>query len=72
MASGFREIGLAVVGPFRAGKTSIVNRITFGEFLPTTPTVGINLKEVRGKNIIFRIFDLPGQIVLARMLWESR
>ncbi len=72
MSTGLKEIGVAVVGPFRAGKTSIVNRIMFGEYLSTTPTVGINLKEIRGKYVLFRIFDLPGQPVLARMLWESR
>ncbi|MFX1511844.1 MAG: ADP-ribosylation factor-like protein [Promethearchaeota archaeon] len=72
MPEEFREVGIAVVGPYKAGKTSIVNRITFGEFLPTTPTTGFNLKEVRGKSVLFRIFDLPGQSNLARMLWESR
>ena len=53
-----------------AGKTTIINKLIDEEFHnETTPTIGIDTKELRLKNISIKVFDLAGQFNM-RNVWK--
>ena len=65
-----KEIKLALVGLDGAGKTTIINKLVDVEFREdTTPTIGIDTKELKMKNISIKVFDLAGQDNM-RNVWK--
>ncbi|XP_058237471.1 ADP-ribosylation factor-like protein 4C isoform X2 [Hemibagrus wyckioides] len=78
--------GLSTVGPFQslhvvmlgldsAGKTTVLYRLKFNEFVNTVPTIGFNTERVRLNNgaargISCHVWDVGGQEKL-RPLWKS-
>ena len=56
-----KEVKLALVGLDGAGKTTIINKLLFPEFSrETAPTIGIDTKELRFRNVQIKVFDLAG------------
>ncbi len=52
---------LALVGLDGAGKTTIINKLLLPEFeRETAPTIGIDTKELRFRNVSIKVFDLAG------------
>ena len=41
-----REFRLLIVGLDAAGKTTILNKMRFGEVMPTAPTIGVNTEDI--------------------------
>jgi ADP-ribosylation factor-like protein 1 len=41
-----RELKLVIVGLDAAGKTTILNKMRFDEFVPTVPTIGVNTEDI--------------------------
>ena len=70
MAFGVPEFKLVFVGLNNAGKTTIVYRITLGQVVATTPTIGSNVEEFAHKNIKFLVWDVGGQDAL-RSTWTT-
>ncbi|KAL0216580.1 hypothetical protein P9112_008764 [Eukaryota sp. TZLM1-RC] len=64
-----RECRILLVGLDNAGKTSILQKLKFGESISTIPTIGFNVDTVRYKNLSINIFDVGGQKRL-RSLWK--
>ena len=65
-----KEVKLALVGLDGAGKTTIINKLIDEEFRhETTPTIGIDTKELRLRNISIKVFDLAGQENM-RNVWK--
>ncbi|KAF7688360.1 ADP-ribosylation factor-like 4Ca [Silurus meridionalis] len=78
--------GLSVVGPIQslhvvmlgldsAGKTTVLYRLKFNEFVNTVPTIGFNTERVRlndgaARGISCHVWDVGGQEKL-RPLWKS-
>ncbi|KAI5625788.1 ADP-ribosylation factor-like 4Ca precursor [Silurus asotus] len=78
--------GLSVLGPFlslhvvmlgldSAGKTTVLYRLKFNEFVNTVPTIGFNTERVRlndgaARGISCHVWDVGGQEKL-RPLWKS-
>ena len=57
-----KEIKLALIGLDGAGKTTIINKLIDVNFnSDTAPTIGIDTKEFKMKNISIKVFDLAGQ-----------
>ena len=65
-----KEIKLALVGLDGAGKTTIINKLIDINFKnETAPTIGIDTKEIKIKNINVKVFDLAGQESM-RNVWK--
>ncbi|KAK2819482.1 hypothetical protein Q7C36_021128 [Tachysurus vachellii] len=78
--------GLSTLGPFQplhvvmlgldsAGKTTVLYRLKFNEFVNTVPTIGFNTERIRLNNgaargISCHVWDVGGQEKL-RPLWKS-
>eukprot|EP00201_Polytomella_parva_P008960 CAMPEP_0175059814 /NCGR_PEP_ID=MMETSP0052_2-20121109/12640_1 /TAXON_ID=51329 ORGANISM="Polytomella parva, Strain SAG 63-3" /NCGR_SAMPLE_ID=MMETSP0052_2 /ASSEMBLY_ACC=CAM_ASM_000194 /LENGTH=163 /DNA_ID=CAMNT_0016325403 /DNA_START=184 /DNA_END=675 /DNA_ORIENTATION=- len=60
----------ALIGLHNAGKSSLVNVLTSGQFQQDMiPTVGFNMKKVTKGGVIMKVWDLGGQPRF-RTLWE--
>jgi ADP-ribosylation factor-like protein 5B len=52
-----------------AGKTTILYRLSLGQLVKTTPTIGSNVEELIYENVKFQAWDLGGQ-ESTRSLWD--
>ena len=52
-----------------AGKTTILYRLSLGQLVKTTPTIGSNVEELSYNNVKFQAWDLGGQ-ESNRSLWD--
>ncbi|MHA2387849.1 MAG: ADP-ribosylation factor family protein, partial [Candidatus Hodarchaeales archaeon] len=65
-------VKIAWLGLDHAGKTTIVKRITSGEFDDSTfRTLGMNVDEFSSGNVRFISWDIGGQEAFRESLWES-
>eukprot|EP01080_Neovahlkampfia_damariscottae_P010464 gene10464-2986_t len=61
---------LTLVGLQNAGKTTLVNVITYGQSEDDTiPTVGFNMRKVTKGNVVIKLWDIGGQPKF-RNMWE--
>ena len=64
------EFRLSIIGFQNAGKSTILQRIKFGdEAQGTVPTIGYDLQELSIKNVKLKVYDLSGQENL-RQTWK--
>jgi ADP-ribosylation factor protein 1 len=63
------EVRFVMIGLDAAGKTTVLNRLKFGEVSVTVPTIGFSVESITYKNIKMNLFDVGGQQVL-RKLWN--
>jgi len=62
---------ISVLGLDRAGKTSMLQRLKTGRWIPdTTPTIGMNAETIQIGDVTFSAWDLGGQLQFRRALWE--
>ncbi|XP_028835021.1 ADP-ribosylation factor-like 4aa [Denticeps clupeoides] len=71
----FHSLHIAIVGLDSAGKTTVLYRLRFDEFVNTVPTKGFNSEKVRvalggSRAVTFHLWDVGGQEKL-RPLWKS-
>ncbi|MFW9993812.1 MAG: ADP-ribosylation factor family protein [Candidatus Odinarchaeota archaeon] len=60
------------IGLDRAGKTTIIRRITSGEFEEGTKrTLGMNVDEFKSGGIRFVAWDIGGQVTFRDALWDA-
>ncbi|PWZ00704.1 P-loop containing nucleoside triphosphate hydrolase protein [Testicularia cyperi] len=65
-----KHLEICVVGLQAAGKTSLVNLLSSGQFADEmVPTVGFNMRKVRSGNTIIKVWDIGGQPRF-RSMWE--
>lgn len=65
-------VKIAWLGLDQAGKTTLVKRITSGEFDSNTfRTLGMNVDEFSSGNVRFISWDIGGQEAFRESLWES-
>lgn len=55
-----REFKLVIIGLDAAGKTTILNKMRFDEYINSAPTIGVNTEDIQVKNINIKVFDLAG------------
>lgn len=70
-----QALHVVVVGLDAAGKTSLLYRLKFQEFVKSVPTKGFNMEKIRvplggSRAITFQVWDVGGQEKL-RPLWKS-
>jgi ADP-ribosylation factor-like protein 1 len=62
---------ISVLGLDRAGKTTILQRLKTGRWIPDTqPTIGMNAETIRINNVRFTAWDLGGQMQFRNALWD--
>ncbi|GAA6071878.1 ADP-ribosylation factor-like protein 4C isoform X1 [Tachysurus ichikawai] len=71
----FQPLHVVMLGLDSAGKTTVLYRLKFNEFVNTVPTIGFNTERVRLNNgaargISCHVWDVGGQEKL-RPLWKS-
>nr|AAH50164.1 ADP-ribosylation factor-like 4a [Danio rerio] len=69
------SLHIAILGLDSAGKTTVLYRLQFNEFVNTVPTRGFNAEKVRipvgdSRTVTFHFWDVGGQEKL-RPLWKS-
>ncbi|KIY67107.1 Arl8a protein [Cylindrobasidium torrendii FP15055 ss-10] len=65
-----KQAELAVIGLQASGKTSFVNVIGNGQWVPeVVPTVAFNFRKIRKGNITLKVWDVAGQPKF-RTMWE--
>ena len=60
---------ILILGIQNAGKTSILYRLSLGQFVKTTPTIGSNVEEINHNNVKMQAWDLGGQEKM-RSVWD--
>ena len=60
---------IIILGVQEAGKTTILYRLSLGQFVKTSPTIGSNVEELTYNNVKFQAWDLGGQESI-RALWD--
>jgi len=60
---------IIILGIQNAGKTTILYRLSIGQLIKTTPTIGSNVEEIAYNNIKLQAWDLGGQ-ESTRSLWS--
>ena len=65
-SNNFRVI---ILGMQNAGKTTILYRLSLGQLVKTTPTIGSNVEELTYNNVKFQAWDLGGQ-ESTRSVWD--
>lgn len=79
MGSGFGKfdspVHVVMLGLDSAGKSTVLYRLKFDQYVSTVPTVGFNCEKVKGtsgkaKGVSFNIWDVGGQDKV-RPLWKS-
>lgn len=73
--SAFQSLHIVMLGLDSAGKTTVLYRLKFNEFVNTVPTIGFNTERIRlgngsAKGISCHFWDVGGQEKL-RPLWKS-
>lgn len=69
-SSSNKKFKLIIVGIQNAGKTTILYRMSLGELIKTSPTIGANVEEISHENVKFQAFDLGGQESM-RSVWDA-
>ncbi|CAB4061881.1 ARL4 [Lepeophtheirus salmonis] len=60
----------AMIGLDSSGKTTVLYRLKFDQYMNTAPTIGFNCEKVRTGGVNFLVWDVGGQDKL-RPLWRS-
>ncbi|KAM9307568.1 ADP-ribosylation factor-like protein 4A isoform 1-T2 [Gastrophryne carolinensis] len=73
--SPFQALHIVILGLDCAGKTTVLYRLQFNEFVNTVPTKGFNAEKIKvplgnSKSVTFHFWDVGGQEKL-RPLWKS-
>lgn len=63
---------LSLIGLQNAGKTSLVNVLTTGQFQEDLiPTVGFNMRKVTKGGVTIKLWDMGGQVGFGMGGWPS-
>ena len=60
---------IIILGIQNAGKTTILYRLSIGQLVKTTPTIGSNVEEISYNNVKLQAWDLGGQ-ESTRSIWN--
>ncbi|CAL6088802.1 ADP-ribosylation_factor 1 [Hexamita inflata] len=64
-----QEVRVLMLGLGGSGKTALLYQWKLGELITTIPTIGLNIEQVKIKNISLNIWDVGGQERM-RPLWR--
>tara|TARA_B110000008_G_scaffold33839_1_gene30006 strand:+ start:1200 stop:1739 length:540 start_codon:yes stop_codon:yes gene_type:complete len=67
---GNREATILILGLDASGKTTILNRLNYGDNRQTIPTIGFNCEHIKFGNLNFVGWDIGGQDRIRRM-WHN-
>jgi small GTP-binding protein len=67
---GNREASILILGLDASGKTTIMNRLKYGDNMVTVPTIGFNCEHIKFGSLSFIGWDIGGQNRI-RKLWHN-
>lgn len=56
------KLEVVFIGLENSGKTTLLHQISFGEALPTAPTIGLNVKHIKKSGVQMKVWDIGGQV----------
>ncbi len=65
-----KHANITVCGLDKAGKTTLINYLIYGEFKETLPTSGLNRENINLPKLTLEIYDLGGQVAF-RDMWQD-
>jgi small GTP-binding protein len=68
--NGNQEASILILGLDASGKTTILNRLKFGDNMVTVPTIGFNCEHIKFGNLSFIGWDIGGQDKI-RKFWHN-
>ncbi|MFW9925019.1 MAG: ADP-ribosylation factor family protein [Candidatus Thorarchaeota archaeon] len=68
--SRVKQVNLTICGLDKAGKTTLINYLIYGEFQKTVPTSGMNREKIDLPKLSLDIYDLGGQLEF-RDMWAN-
>lgn len=67
---GNQEASILILGLDASGKTTILNRLKYGDNMVTVPTIGFNCEHIKFGNLSFIGWDIGGQDKI-RKFWHN-
>jgi len=67
---GNQEASILILGLDASGKTTIMNRLKYGDNMVTIPTIGFNCEHIQYGNLSFIGWDIGGQDKIRKM-WHN-
>ena len=61
-----RKMEIVLLGLDNSGKTTMLNQLSLGQALPSAPTIGLNIKQVKKDGINMKVWDIGGQVQFRR------
>ncbi len=61
-----RKMEIVLLGLENSGKTTMLNQLSLGQALPSAPTIGLNIKQVKKDGINMKVWDIGGQVQFRR------
>ncbi len=61
-----RKMEIVLLGLENSGKTTMLNQLSMGQALPSAPTIGLNIKQVKKDGINMKVWDIGGQVQFRR------
>ena len=68
--NGNQEASILILGLDASGKTTILNRLKYGDNMVTVPTIGFNCEHIKFGNLSFIGWDIGGQDEI-RKFWHN-
>lgn len=56
------SIEVVLIGLENSGKTTLINQLSMGQALPTAPTIGLNVKNLKKGGVSMKVWDIGGQV----------
>ncbi len=56
------NIEVVLIGLENSGKTTLINQLSLGQALPTAPTIGLNVKNLKKGGVNMKVWDIGGQV----------
>ena len=56
------SIEVVLIGLENSGKTTLINQLSLGQALPTAPTIGLNVKNLKKGGVNMKVWDIGGQV----------
>lgn len=56
------KMEVVLIGLENSGKTTLLNQLEMGEALPTIPTLGLNVKNLKKGGVSMKVWDIGGQV----------
>ncbi len=65
-----KNIVTTVAGLDQAGKSTLVRRLTHGDFIDKFPTIGVDIETIHDRGRVYTLVDMGGHIAFRDHIWQ--